>query len=95
MTELLVILSLIVGLAIVIVLVFYLCAIIYNLWEAGTHLSNLADGLGSIRDNTAPLEEDIPAINGALVLLLQGLLDVNGNLTAISEVAKTTANPRM
>lgn len=88
MTNLLVVLSLGVILAIVLVLVGYLLAIIYALWEAGTNLQKLAGGLVAIRDNTKPLPEDIPAINGALVALLERLLKVNGNLAAIVDVAK-------
>ena len=87
MTELLTVLSLVVALAIVLVLVIYLCIIIYNLWEAGSLLQKLAGGLQAIQKNTAPLPEDIPAINGALASLLQKLLNVNGNLAAIVDVA--------
>lgn len=88
MTELLVVLSLAVTLAIVLVLVGYLLAIIYVLWGAGTILKQLAGGLVAIRDNTQPLPEDIPAINGALTALLKDLLQVNGNLAAIVKVAQ-------
>ena len=88
MTSLLVALSLGVTLAIVLVLVGYLLAIIVTLWSAGTTLNKLAGGLVAIRDNTKPLPEDIPAINGALTRLLNRLLDVNGNLAAIVGVAQ-------
>ncbi len=88
MTSLLVALSLGVTLAIVLVLVGYLLAIIVTLWSAGTTLNKLAGGLVAIRDNTKPLPEDIPAINGALTTLLNRLLDVNGNLAAIVGVAQ-------
>ena len=88
MTNLLVVLSIGVILAIVLVLVVYLVAIIYALWGAGTNLKNLAGGLIAIRDNTAPLAEDIPTINGALSALLTGLLKVNDNLAAIVKVAQ-------
>ena len=88
MTNLLVFLSLVVTLAIVLVLVGYLLGIIYALWSAGTTLKNLAGGLVAIRDNTQPLQEDIPAINGALIALLERLLQVNGNLAAIVSVAQ-------
>ena len=88
MTNLLVVLSLGILLAVVLVLVGYLVAIIITLWSAGTHLKDLAGGLVAIRDNTAPLPHDIPVINGALSALLTGLLDVNGNLAAIVRVAQ-------
>ena len=88
MTNLLVVLSLIVTLAIVLVLVGYLLGIIYALWSTGTKLKQLAGGLVAIRDNTQPLPEDIPAINGALIALLERLLLVNGNLAAIVKVAQ-------
>jgi len=91
MTQLLVVLTLALTLAIVLVLVGYLLAIIYALWSAGTNLKNLAGGLVAIRDNTQPLPEDVQTINGALSALLAGLLDVNGNLTAIVKVAKGKA----
>jgi len=91
MTQLLVVLSLIVALAIVLVLVVYLLAIIHALWGAGTNLKKLAGGLIAIRDNTAPLAEDIPTINGALSTLLTGLLKVNDNLAAIVRVAQGKA----
>lgn len=91
MTHLLVVLSIIVALAIVLVLVVYLLAIIYALWGAGTNLKNLAGGLIDIRNNTAPLAEDIPTINGALSALLTGLLKVNDNLAAIVRVAQGKA----
>jgi hypothetical protein len=88
MTSLLVALSLGVTLAIVLVLVGYLLAIIVTLWSAGTTLNKLAGGLVAIRDNTKPLPEDIPVINGALSTLLTRLLDVNSNLAAIVGVAQ-------
>ena len=88
MTNLLVVLTLGVTLAIVLVLVGYLVAIIVTLWRAGTILKHLAGGLVAVRDNTRPLPEDIPVINGALSALLSGLLDVNGNLAAIVKVAQ-------
>ena len=91
MTSLLVTLSLGVTLAIVLVLVGYLLAIIVTLWKAGTKLNKLAGGLVAIRDNTKPLPEDIPVINGALTELLTRLLDVNGNLAAIVGVAQGKA----
>ena len=91
MTSLLVTLSLGVTLAIVLVLVGYLLAIIVTLWRAGTTLNKLAGGLVAVRDNTKPLPEDIPVINGALTELLTRLLDVNSNLAAIVGVAQGKA----
>jgi len=87
MTNLLVILSLALITAVVLVLVGYLLGIIAALWGAGTYLKKLAGGLEAVRANTSPLPEDIPVINGALKKLLTGLLEVNGNLAAIVDVA--------
>ena len=91
MTQLLLVLSLAVTAAIVLALVIYLVGIIIALWGAGSHLKALAGGLIAIRDNTAPLSEDIPVINGALSALLKGLLAVNDNLAAIVKVAQGKA----
>ena len=91
MTQLLVVLSLTVTAAIVLALVIYLVGIVVALWGAGTHLKELAGGLVAIRDNTQPLSDDIPAINGALTALLKGLLSVNDNLAAIVKVAQGKA----
>ena len=91
MSQLLVVLSLAVAAAIVLVLVIYLVGIIIALWGAGNHLKKLAGGLVAIRDNTEPLSDDIPAINGALMALLKGLLGVNDNLAAIVDVAQGKA----
>ena len=91
MTQLLVVLSLAVTAAIVLALVIYLIGIIVALWGAGSHLKALAGGLAVIRDNTKPLSDDIPAINGALTALLKGLLGVNDNLAAIVRGAQGKA----
>ena len=91
MPQLLLVLSLVVTLAIVLALVIYLVGIIIALRGAGNHLEALAGGLVAIRENTAPLSDDIPAINGALTALLPGLLGVNDNLAAIVKVAQGKA----
>jgi len=88
MTQLLLVISLIVVLAVVLVLVGYLGGIIYHLSGAKNALAELAGGLIAIRDNTHPLSEHMHAINGGLSTVLQGLLDVNGNLAAIVKVAQ-------
>lgn len=88
MTQLLVVISLVVVLAVVLVVVGYLLGIIYYLWGSKNALAALAGGLVAVRDNTDPLADHIQAINGGLSTLLQGLLDVNGNLATIVGVAQ-------
>lgn len=88
MTELLVWLTLGVTAAIVVVLVVYLLGIIIALRGAAKNLEQLAGGLVSVRDSTAPLPDHVENLNAGLSSLLTGLLDVNGNLAAIVEVAR-------
>lgn len=77
----------IVGL-VVVVLVLYLILIIVALRRAGTHLENLAGGLQKIADDTAPLEEKLDTINGALTQVHGGLGSVDGHLVDIAKVLK-------
>ena len=88
MTALLLTLTLVVTFTTVLVLVIYLVGIIVALWGAKRSLAKLAGGLVAIRDHTAPLGDKLGAINGGLSTLLQGLLDVNGDLAAIVRVAQ-------
>ncbi|CAN5145608.1 hypothetical protein BH24PSE2_BH24PSE2_06600 [soil metagenome] len=88
MTELLLMLTLIVTATIVIVLVAYLLGIIFALWSAKNSLAKLAVGLMAIRDHTAPLSEHMQGLNQGLSRLLTGLLQVDGNLAAVAQVAR-------
>jgi hypothetical protein len=88
MNSFLLVATLVVVFAVVLVLVVYLVGIIVALVGAKRRLAKLAGGLVAIRDHTAPLDQKIGAINGALTKLLQGLLGVNGNLAAIVRVAQ-------
>lgn len=82
--------SVIVAAAIVAVLVIYLVLIILALWRAGRHLKALAGGLQQVVDNTAPLEEHLTTINGALNMLDEGLDSVDHNLVGMAEVLELT-----
>jgi hypothetical protein len=88
MNSFLLVATLVVVFAVVLVLVVYLVGIIVALAGAKRSLAKLAGGLVAIRDHTAPLDEKIGTINGALTKLLQGLLGVNGELAAIVRVAQ-------
>ncbi len=89
MTQLLIVISLIVTTAVVLVVVGYLIAIIIALLGAIRHLSNLAGGLSTVKENTDPLGEHVQTINGGLSSLLKGLLSVNNNLAAVVKVAES------
>ena len=82
--------SVIVAAAIVVVLVVYLLLIILALWRAGSNLAALAGGLQQVVDNTAPLEEHVTTINGALKSLDGGLNAVDDNLVGVAEVLELT-----
>jgi hypothetical protein len=75
--------TLIVVAVIVLVLAAALIAILVSLRRADRNLAQLVGGLEAIRDNTAPLAEDLTTINGAAVALRDGLLAVDGNLVGI------------
>ena len=87
MIEVLGIVSLVLVLVIVLVVAYHLIGIYVALKRGADHLEKLAAGLVEIRDNTAPLNEKIDAINGGLSALLPPLLAANGNLAAIVKVA--------
>ena len=88
MTTLLLYLSLGVTAAVVLVLVVYLVGIIIALWGTRNSLAQLAGGLIAVRDQTRPLGQHMGDINAGLVALLQGLLAVNADLSAIVRVAQ-------
>lgn len=78
--------TLAVVLIVVVALVGYLLLIIKALRGANQNLSQLAEGLGQIAQNTQPLPPKMTTINGALKQLLDGLLAVNGNLAAVARL---------
>lgn len=89
MNEWLLPLSLVVTAAVVLVLVVYLLGIIIALARAQASLKRLAGHLVDTRDHTAALDEDMTAINQAMVQLRDGLLGVNRHLEAIATLART------
>ena len=71
------------ALVLVLVLAVSLIAILYYLWSIGTTLSKISGGLGIVRQQTAPLNGQIEAINGALSTVGEGL---GGALEDLAEV---------
>ncbi len=61
------------ALVLVVVLAASLITILYYLWSIGTTLGKIRDGLGVVRDQTAPLSSHVEAINGALAAAAGGL----------------------
>lgn len=66
----------------------YLVQIAIALTRANSNLAKLVGGLEVIRDNTAPLAEDIATINGAAVAVRDGLTAVDGNLVKVITAVK-------
>ncbi len=77
-------LTLVVVAAVVAVLATYLILIAVALLRANGNLEKLVGGLTAIRDNTAPLKEDLGTINGAAVALRDGLVRVDAHLQGIA-----------
>jgi hypothetical protein len=78
------------ALVLVVVLAVSLIAILYYLWNIGTTLSKISGGLGIVRQQTAPLNGQIEAINGALSRVGTGLggaredlVEVNAGLASL------------
>lgn len=84
MTTLLTRLTLLVVGAVVSVLAIYLILIAAALIRANQNLEKLVGGLTAIRDNTAPLKEDLATINGAAVALRNRLVSVDAHLQGIA-----------
>lgn len=86
MLTLLTILTIIATAIVVVVLAYYLIAILITVRRVGgtesSDLSQLAGGLEVIQRQTAPLPDDMTAINGALVALLESLRATDDHLTA-------------
>ena len=85
------------ALVLVVVLAVSLIAIFYFLWSIGTTLGKISGGLGVVRQQTAPLNGQIEAINGALIAVgtgfggvLDDLADVN---TALGGLVGEPAAP--
>jgi hypothetical protein len=79
--------TLVYALVLVVVLAVSLIAILYYLWSIGTTLGKIGGGLAVVREQTAPLNGQIEAINGVLSTVASGfggaledLADVNSAL---------------
>ncbi len=75
---------------IVVVLASHLILVAAALFRANRNLTKLVGGLEAIRDNTAPLGEDLTAINGAAVALLDGLVAVDDHLRGIARIVRNS-----
>jgi len=73
---------------VVAVLATHLILIAVALVRANRNLAKLVGGLEAIRDNTAPLEADLGAINNAAVTLRDGLLAVDEHLRDIIRLVR-------
>jgi len=71
---------------VVLVLVFYLSGILIALIRAGNNLAALAGGLQAVAGHTAPLEDRLGTINGALGQLHAGLESIDQELIGIAGV---------
>ena len=72
------------ALVLVAVLAVSLIAIFYYLWSIGTTLSKISGGFGVVRRQTAPLNGQIEAINGALSAVGTGLGGVLDDLANVN-----------
>ena len=73
---------------VVVVLAGHLILIAAALIRANRNLAKLVGGLEAIRDNTVPLGADLSAINGAAVVLRDGLLAVDEHLREIARLVR-------
>lgn len=73
---------------IVVVLAGHLVMIAAALIRANRNLVKLAGGLEAIRDNTAPLEDDLATINTVASTLRDGLLAVDAHLRNIGRLVR-------
>ena len=88
MKKLLTWLTLLVAGAIVAVLASYLILIAAALIRANRNLTKLVGGLEAIRDNTAPLAEDLSTINDAAGTLQARLRAIDENLRGIIQLVR-------
>lgn len=79
-------LTLITVLLVVLALAGYLAAVAWALFDASRSVAAIADGLEAVRDHTAPVDEKLATINGALTALRGGLRLVDGHLAAAATV---------
>jgi hypothetical protein len=77
--------------SVVVLLVVYLVPTAAALMRADRNLARLVGGLEAIRDNTAPLGQDLPAVNAAAGTLLTGLVAVDEHLRAIAQAVQRQA----
>lgn len=73
---------------IVVVLAGHLILITAALVRANRNLAKLTGGLEAIRDNTAPLGDDLATINGVATTLRNELLDVDEHLRDIGRLVR-------
>ena len=76
--------TLVVVAIVVLVLAYYLLGIIVALRQANANLTKLAAGLEAIQRNTDALGGDLGKINGAAVILRDGLSSVAGHLAKVT-----------
>ncbi|HBY97559.1 MAG: hypothetical protein M5U01_35990 [Ardenticatenaceae bacterium] len=80
--------TLMVTVAVVIVLAIYLILIASALMRANRDLEQLVNGLEAIRNNTAPLADDLTAINNAATTLRDQLHSLDGYLQEIAGIVQ-------
>jgi hypothetical protein len=80
MVTLLTWLTLLIVVVTILILAVYLILIATALTRANRNLGRLVAGLEAIRDNTAPLAEDLSTINEAAVALRDRLMAVDSHL---------------
>lgn len=80
--------TLIVTGVVVVVVAAYLILIADALIKANRNLEKLVGGLEAIRDNTAPLGDDLGTINGAATSLRDKLMSVDRHLQNIVQLAR-------
>lgn len=86
--------TLVYAVVLVVVLAVSLVAILYYLWRIGTALGQIRDGLGVVREQTAPLPGYIGAINGALRSVADGLGSARDDLVATdAALARVAGEP--
>lgn len=73
---------------VVVVVAAYLILIADALIKANRNLEKLVGGLEAIRDNTAPLGDDLGTINGAATSLRDKLMSVDRHLQNIVQLAR-------
>jgi hypothetical protein len=76
---------------VVAVLAVHLILIARSLIRANKNLAQLVGGLEAIRDNTAPLAEDLTTINSVAVTLLHRLVELDGYLQGINRLLRGPA----